>query len=103
MISPQDHDAEVIAGLRAAAKRGSAPAARELREWLARNPDKVDVETLHHKSPDALTPDELEELRAWALQQYWREKGLEEGNEDAYQDEAGRMVEPREAGHPGEE
>jgi hypothetical protein len=92
--TPQDLDSEVIKGLRDAAKRGSAPAARELREWLARNPAQVDVASLHHKAPADLTPDELEELRAWALLQYWQERGLEDGV--SYAEQSDRMVEPEE-------
>jgi hypothetical protein len=105
VVTPQDLDSEVIKGLRDAAKRGSAPAARELREWLARNPTAVDVETLHHKPPEELDPAELEELRAWALQSYWAARGEEEGEVDRSQAEANGLVEPgREAGgHPREE
>ena len=76
-LSPSDltvtvpaHLEAVLVGLRNAAKKGSAPAAREYRALLAAFPTSKDVEALTVKQPDDMTPEEREELRAWLLREY---------------------------------
>ena len=61
-----DRDA-VIAGLQRAAEKGSAPAARELRAWLADQPEaRIDEgKALLARQPEDLTPAERELARAY--------------------------------------
>jgi hypothetical protein len=73
------HLKEVLEGLRDAATRGSAPAAREYRALLAAYPTSRDIETLEVKQPEDMTPEEREQLRAWLLREYAKAKAEEEG------------------------
>jgi hypothetical protein len=67
---PSDEEL-VIAGLQRAAEKGSAPAARELREWLARRKEGGDeLATLVVKQPQDMTPAERERLRAYLLRRF---------------------------------
>jgi hypothetical protein len=84
------HLKQVLEGLRDAAKKGSAPAAREYRALLAAYPTSRDIETLDVKQPEDMTPEEREQLRAWLLREYAKEQA----------GQANAAVEPDEGGHP---
>jgi hypothetical protein len=66
--------ASVIQGLLKAAAEGSAPAARELRAWLAERPTQQgqDDEKLTVLQPEDMTPEQLERARAWELRRIAR-------------------------------
>ena len=61
----------VVQGLISAASKGSAPAARELRAWLAEYPTQVGGQDqdahLVVLQPEDMTPEQRERARAWLL------------------------------------
>lgn len=75
----------ITAGLGAAAQRGNAQAARELRAWLSEYPTTRDDSALLAKQPEDMTPAELERARATLLRYIAREeKRQSEGYAGAY-------------------
>jgi hypothetical protein len=68
----------VISGLKKAAIRGNAQAARELRAWLAERPTSTGSEEEDRKlvvlQPEDMTPEHRERARAWLLRDIARKE-----------------------------